>query len=334
MINPAGTGNAATYDGTSARASFYVLGEKIQSDASLGATIFNAYQLGHEIGNHTFDHVSSTDDAGWRDQISRTNAQITGLGIPATEIYGFRSPFDAYNTALFPVLRDLGFTYDCSMPIGWSDTFDGTNGYCPFTLDTAPPIEPWQQDPGIHPGVWEVPEIVPVLPLDLGGGKIGYCDKDWFWTWRNEPNEGAANIERLLKHNLDVHLSGNRAPLNLCFHSQDWNRLPWQTVPPPEVAARQQALINFVAYAVSKPEVRVVRAIDVVNWMRNPTALGAISPPNPGPEPEPEPEPQPQPTPPPSGGGKSGGRCGAVGLEAILLLGLLAGLRRLHAGLH
>ncbi|MBI2931727.1 MAG: hypothetical protein HYY16_08750, partial [Planctomycetes bacterium] len=30
MINPAGTGNAATYDGTSARASFYVLGEKIQ----------------------------------------------------------------------------------------------------------------------------------------------------------------------------------------------------------------------------------------------------------------------------------------------------------------
>ena len=79
--------------------------------------------------------------AGWRTEIQGCTDVLTGAAVGARrdEITGFRSPFGQYNAALFPVLKELGFWYDCSIDEGHQPDQDGTNYFWPYTLDNGSP---------------------------------------------------------------------------------------------------------------------------------------------------------------------------------------------------
>ncbi len=298
-FNPAGTGNLATYDGTPARATFYLIGVHETYGKALCDAHRNAYLKGHEIGNHTYNHQPASTEAGWREELSKTNAYITrsyncddsgatanGLGIPASQIYGIRAPMDAYNSAMYTVGQELGFTYGASTATGYSfNGDDATSHYWPGTLETEFPRQGILPSTGSHPGFWEIPQSRLDVPPELGGGQIGYCDSDWFYKTPDRSVERpASEIAAILKYNLDKHLAGNRAPLHLCLHGNAWGKAEHESSRSARVLALQAALKDFLDYALSKPEARVVRQIDVINWMKNPVPLGQV-----GPQPSPTP---------------------------------------------
>jgi len=316
--NPAGTGNAATYDGIPVRGTFHVIGKLESYGTELRDELIRAYNQGNEIGNHGYWGIYAEAPSGyptttqdWKDKwMIPTNDFFTrapagdgvrvpvpyecnppgslqcttprfGLGIPSSAIYAWRTPMDAYNDATFPAITDLGFTYTSGTATGHpSQSTNGTDQHWPGTLDNglpfATPLAGVDSIPPT-PGLWEIPQNYMWLPPSVGTGVIGYCDKDWLDApvgWRDDPN-GAAKIEAMLKYNLDLHYNNNRAPFQLCLHSQEWGIPSWAS--PSEAAkiqARQQALKNFLEYALSKPDVRAVNQIDVINWMRNPAPLG------------------------------------------------------------
>ncbi len=143
--NPAGTGKAATHDGSLPRATFY----STSAFGSAAASWKAAHAAGHETANHTVNHFHGAGGPGgmnfnadgWRMEIQGCTDFLTGpaVGARRDEITGFRSPFGQYNAALFPVLKQLGFWYDCSIDEGHQPDQDGTNYFWPYTLDNGSP---------------------------------------------------------------------------------------------------------------------------------------------------------------------------------------------------
>jgi hypothetical protein len=145
-----------------------------------------AYDAGHEIGNHTVTHATNrqADMARWRQELTDCNTYITEMvGVPANEIYGFRTPFLEYNDATLAVVQELGFQYDTSIEEGyeWNDDanggaggpMNGTDFYWPYTLDGRSPGHTTQVEWGKglaeiepHPGLWELPVYALVVPPD------------------------------------------------------------------------------------------------------------------------------------------------------------------------
>jgi peptidoglycan/xylan/chitin deacetylase (PgdA/CDA1 family) len=202
--NPAGTGQAATSDGAPVHMNFYFIG--YAADSVTSPDIVNAwkaaYQAGHEIGNHTYDHVLNLKDPNqaeldgykfgtntWFSDIAKADTAIAkALGIPNDSIpfviKGFRTPRLQYNDSTFLAIQKRGFTYDCSIEEGYEDEELGTPNqtspgqfYWPFTLDWGSQSDQlnamwWAADPagwtfiscGIVPGLWEIPVYCWVLP--------------------------------------------------------------------------------------------------------------------------------------------------------------------------
>ncbi len=99
------------------RATFFVLGERVEKMPELTASIAKA---GHEIGNHTWSHRSlrSLWKSQIREEVCRTNAAVrsaTGLR-PAL----FRPPFGRFAPSAVPLLGALGMDM-----VLWSS--DGTD---------------------------------------------------------------------------------------------------------------------------------------------------------------------------------------------------------------
>ena len=301
--NPAGTGNPATFDGLPARMSFYIMGELETYGPQVASAIRNAYDQGHELGNHAYGGFDGglQGEQAWYDSISRTNTFLTrpvggdgtmvtspggqlvpatGIGMPPSEIYGYRTPLDEYNVDIFPVLAQLGFLYHSSTAQAHSSqSVDAsTDLYWPGTLENGIPFARAQagveQVPST-PGLWELPQSYLRLPEGYDGVNLNYCDKEWFWVYRNDdPEVMADKLIEILKYNLDLRIAGNRAPMSVCVHSQEWTLADWDNGPvDPETTAKQRILTEFLDYALSKPDVRVVRQIDVINWIRNPQPL-------------------------------------------------------------
>ena len=213
LINPAGTGQAATYDGAPARMSFYSTTSYFDTTTaadcpdSVKLALNYAYINGFEIGNHTHTHSDSlvnADSARWRWEMQTCNNWLslptpppptddwtgtagTGAGIAKSDIHGFRTPFLAYGGAVFPNLKALGFEYDCSIEEGDQTNQDGTNFFWPYTLDDASLsghyasykgnklTNPtgWFSIPNV-PGLWEVADQVWMLPDDATCIAKGY----------------------------------------------------------------------------------------------------------------------------------------------------------------
>lgn len=96
-------------------ATFFVIGRDLQDRAAADA-VKRLHALGHELGNHTQDHLYDLvkrDAAEIRDQVARGNdalALVTGRR-PS----GFRAPGYTITDTVFDVLGELGMAYDSSV---------------------------------------------------------------------------------------------------------------------------------------------------------------------------------------------------------------------------
>lgn len=297
LKNPPGTGKAATHDGTAPRATFY--NTSGFGSAASAAAWKAAGDAGFELANHTVNHLHGAggpggmnfNAAGWRAEIEGCTDVLTGptVGARPEQITGFRSPFGQYNAALFPVLKQLGFWYDCSIDEGQQADQDGTNYFWPYTLDNGSPGHTARTDlPAIQSwpkGLWEMPIYALLAPPDseaqkygvppglrtkLGNnGKITGMDWNlWFGIGVTGPEFTA-----VLKYTLDQRRKGNRAPLLIGMHSNIYGAAGNEVPPKATTAQARAAVTNFLSYALGLPEVRIVPTRAVLDWIRNPVPL-------------------------------------------------------------
>jgi hypothetical protein len=78
---------------------------------------------------------------------------------------------------------------------------------------------------------------------------------------------------------LDFHLSTNRCPFFIGTHSDYYaeNNDYFERLTASDCAERRKSIADFINYALSKPDVRIVRFVDMITWMKNPVALDAAS---------------------------------------------------------
>lgn len=178
LKNPAGKGNAATYDGKPVRFSFFNNScyiSDMESDYFQQVKVaWNMCWLqGHEVGNHTHSHITNYQGPKytveqWQAEIQKCNGWLTkvappltdstnegggnqshGAGIPKENIYGFRTPYLYYNDNTFSALKAEGFLYDCSIEDGFQNSIDGTNFLWPYTLDKGSPGHDYLKENGM-----------------------------------------------------------------------------------------------------------------------------------------------------------------------------------------
>ncbi len=221
-----------------------------------------------------------------------------GVGAAKGSIVGFRTPYLEYNDATFAAARSLGFWYDCSIEDGFQEDQDGTNFFWPYTLDQGSPghdvLVEWGLKKPIqgHPGLWELPANPVIVPpdgecaqygvpsglrkrmkgyqdwFDVESGKITGLDYNMWVQFRMTKAEFLAT----LKYTLDLRLQGNRAPFMFGAHT-DYYSSKYPAVQNATLEARQEAIAEFLDYALSKKVVRVVPMTQILEWVRNPAPL-------------------------------------------------------------
>lgn len=321
--NPTGHGNAATFDGSAIHTTFFNTCEAIVAASEQGShaghvkeTWYQANLLGHEMANHTLNHLHGLEFtfAKWQQQINdcqnAMNKPFTQVdpefpsdaqGIDANAV-GFRSPYLEYNDALFAYLKQNGFKYDASIVEGYAPDHHAGNQYWPYTLDNGSPGADIAASWGIkqpitqHAGLWEVPIYALTVPDDEIATQYGFDyslrDKiqqkmSWFDVQSGKIEAGDYNlfymaelsgpeVLAILKYNLDRRLAGNKAPMTFLGHSTQYDDQIDQWTPTASTAAeRRQVIEDFLDYALSKQDVRIVSHLELVNWMENPQALPA-----------------------------------------------------------
>ncbi len=270
----------------------------------------DAYTDGHEVGNHTVSHAQggkTRSQADWYKEIQDCTDFLTraynpdevihspdpsnGVGVDPAELTGFRSPFLHYNDNTFKVLEQTGFTYDVSIEEGFQEDQSGGDHFWPYTLDNGSPgnklaVSQGNAEPiSNYPGLWELPLHAFMVPPDdkaaqyglnyslrdlTGKTKITGLDYNLFYLSQNfKLNKD--ELLAILKYTLDVRTAGNRAPMLFGGHTNLYHDRGAST--PEEAQMRREVIEEFVNYALTKTEVRIVRYDQVVEWMRNPVAL-------------------------------------------------------------
>lgn len=300
--NPSGSGTSATFDGEPARVSFYSCGRFLDTDDGLSQAHQDAFEQGHEIGNHSYHHPhgSGFSVEQWMSEIAQCNEALARAGIPLEAIYGFRVPYGEVNSSVYEALRKSGLTYDASIMEGFQAATSGLNCLWPYTLDQGSPGNDYlvqkgvKQAVGQHAGFWQLGNSVVIVPPDYLSQHYGFerglrdrvaaaLERNTAWgaAWRKhhgkltgydpdiwfdaelQPNEVLAT----LKYTLDLRLAGNRAPLLYGAHFDCY----------PSTKPENRAVMReFVAYALSQEAVRMVPAICVVEWMRKPHGLSYV----------------------------------------------------------
>jgi peptidoglycan/xylan/chitin deacetylase (PgdA/CDA1 family) len=282
--------------GNPVRAIFYSNG-CYWNDRTLISIHHRAQTEGHEIANHTHNHFQggAFTVAQWRSEMAACLATFVETGISAAGVVGFRTPFLAYNAATFEALVHEGFLYDSSIEEGNQPGQDGTNFLWPYTLDAGSPgnAAAFTADSpkrvGQHPCLWEIPIHVFMIPADedcerygakpglrariganlkvaYGGGSGEPADKisGLDWNVLEAAKCDGPEFLAILKYTLDLRLAGNRAPFMVGGHTALY---------PANKPDRRQAMEEFIAYALTKPEVRFVTGKQLVDWLRAPQGL-------------------------------------------------------------
>lgn len=226
-----------------------------------------------------------------------------GVGIPADSIFGFRAPFLKYNDKLFETLAENNILYDCSIEEGVQDNLTGDNFYWPYNLNSGSPAHSYLKENGSlnfslsnHPKVWEMPAYQVIVPpdnecskydidyslrgklaaefkyFDEDNGKITGLDFNLFMQAYGGMGMNKAEVIATLKYTLDLRLKGNRAPLLFGCHPVEYMSI-WNGSAETTARQRQEAIEEFIEYALTLPNVRVVPMIDVLRWCRNPAPL-------------------------------------------------------------
>jgi hypothetical protein len=297
-------------DGSDVHASFYMTTIYMDQWQSESPTFVKrawrrALVEGHEIGNHTKGHLhgSAFDLGQWEAELQACIDSLIkpfdpaesnfspdpskGIGVAQAEIRGFRTPFLEYNDATLATVKELGFRYDCSIEDGYQYDQDGTNYLWPYTLDSGSPgheiLVEWGAKAPIspHPGLWELPVHPVIVPpelrdemaarqswFDVESGKITGFDYNLWVSFSMSKEEFVAT----LKYTLDQRLAGNRAPFMFGAHT-DYYSSKYTAVPNATLEERQQAIEEFLDYALSKPMVRVRSNAEILEWVRNPVPL-------------------------------------------------------------
>ncbi len=249
----------------------------------------------NEAGNHTNKHIAGKNFlvAEWEKEIKNCNDYLLrslNKNAGVSQIFGFRAPNNIYNQNTFIAEKNLGIWYDCSIEEGFQEDQDGTNFYWPYTLDNGSPGNEVMyltgQAPliGSFPGLWELPVYCLILPPydptgsyptseDLRDKMINYAGEQEQpvgvekitgvdWSLWGDFGMTKQDFVSTLKYNLDLRLEGNRAPINMVLHSQFYTN-----------DETQQALQEFVEYALSKQEVRIVSNKQLLDWVRDPVPL-------------------------------------------------------------
>lgn len=300
-LNPAGSGNALTFDGMPARMSIYVItrhlaASETDSPENIRAEWRAVADAGHEVGLHTHTHPHgtklSTDE--WLKEIDTCRRWLTSgapgenaLGLDPAQLSGFRTPYLEHGPALFPALRLAGIDYDCSIEEGFEKEFDARNVYWPYRIDSS--------YGGTHGGnreLWEIPPYALVVPPDDACARYGiapglrerlhkvraYFDPSdgkitgFDWNLWVEFGMKRDEVVATFRYTLDQRLAGNRAPLTFGAHSDLYSE-QYDEPLPTTAEERRQALREIVNDALSRPEVRVVSARQILDWVRNPAAL-------------------------------------------------------------
>jgi peptidoglycan/xylan/chitin deacetylase (PgdA/CDA1 family) len=291
LRNPAGTGRAATFDGGPVRAIFFSNG-KYWNDRTLIGIHHRALGQGHEIANHTQNHPhgAAFTAAEWRTEITACAASFDETGVPAAGVVGFRAPYLEYTDATFVALDALGLLYDSSIEEGRQSGQDGTNFPWPYTLDAGsqsnaaafPPESPRRVK--AHPGLWEIPLNVFMIPADADCPRFGVAPglqarigaalnasggpadriSGLDWNVLEAAKCDGPEFLAILKHTLDRRLAGNRAPFMVGAHTALY---------PADKPDRRKAMEEFIAYALAKPEVRFVTGKQLLEWLRKPQGL-------------------------------------------------------------
>ncbi len=224
---------------------------------------------------------------------------LKGIGDSANTIFGFRTPFLEYSDTLFTAIKNMGFWYDCSIEEGWQKDQDGTNYLWPYTLDNGSPgnVKTTQDSAspliGKHSGLWELPCYAVIVPPDNKCTEYGtvpglraklakvkkYCDTadgkitglDWnLWV---DFQMSKPEFLATLKYTLDLRLAGNRCPMMIGVHSDIYSDSYPDTIANATPKERREALQEFIAYALSKPQVRFATNKQILDWLRNPAAM-------------------------------------------------------------
>jgi len=318
LRNPAGAGDARTFDGVSPHYTFFVNTRFIVPDVpnphsgGYGAgddpvlvrrAWREAFERGHEVGVHTHSHPHGRPFtvSQWEDEMSRSIEILTapydpgetsaGLGVPRAALIGFRAPFiEPADNGMTAAAR-LGLTYDSSIEEGPGLGPHPGDFPWPYVLDAGIPA---QRPPiGPHPGLWEIPLGNFAAPPDgacaryglpaglraslakrqdyfqVGNGEITGMD----WNLWNQYEMTPAEFLATLKYTLDLHLEGNRSPLTVGFHGELYTIVAGGKTAPDLIRSRRAAVEAFLAYALSKPEVRLVDHKELLDWLAGPVLL-------------------------------------------------------------
>jgi peptidoglycan/xylan/chitin deacetylase (PgdA/CDA1 family) len=278
--NPAGKGNARTHDGQKLIVSFYYTTDSLDAGGeALLATWRRATAAGHEVANHTHTHRALESQGvpwNWAMEIQKSNQILQDkLGVKPGTIRGFRAPFLQFDQALFETLGQTGgMIYDCSLthiPIGpEGDNWRDVRHLWPYTLHNGTDGKSGQWQVGKHPKIWEVPVYtMPTASADRYQSSIsnlaGFDSTAYGTLGKSGPD-----FYNSMKWSLDLRLEkvDNRAPLTIGLHTDTYSSQHTGYAAPLE--ARRKALADFIAYALTKPEVRFVSAVQMLQWMSSP----------------------------------------------------------------
>ena len=298
-------------DGSPARATFFIIGGAASSDGIFtdfgGQTEQdvvdswkNAFDHGHEIGNHTWDHVASMDGrsrslASWQDEVNRSHNKLKeSLGIPDCELAGFRFPRLEFNENGYQAVDQAGYVYETSMEFGYDYWMPpagevdlppgvGIGGgtaassehfWWPFTLDEALPgsYGLYKYDVGVHPGLWVFPDHVFVkIDGEMASNVTGFD----YNLWLRAANDASLDFCSVLKQTFDQHYNNNRSPMNVGVHSDIYSKFNDDASSSfhNTYMERREALRCFFDYVLSRPDARVVTFKDAIRWLRDPKPL-------------------------------------------------------------
>lgn len=272
------------------------------------------HEMGNHTDNHLrylyqgneevfFQTLSTLGHDTWDERIQAASTDLIGLvGLVQNDIQGFRAPYLRYNAESMNVIKEKGFLYDCSIEEGYAPEFDGTNFRWPYELDEGSPghDESWygnrnnaqRVDIKTTQGLWELPNYVLMVPKDSETSSYGITTGFWNRLLTNMPyledhkvtgldynlwtigKINKAEMLGLLKYNLDLRLSGNRAPFMFGTHSQYYTQA-WAdaNVPNATLEEMKEAISSFVDYALSKEVVRMSTGVDIIEWCKDPQPL-------------------------------------------------------------
>lgn len=213
------------------------------------------YADGHEVASHTVTHSDGKgfDEAKWADEvIGMAEMLVRYAGVNPKDIKGMRAPFlQVGGDQMFNTLRRYGLYYDSSMST--------TTPSWPYTLEYRMPhscaVLPCPEMS--HPGMWEIP--MPTLK-DVRGGSCAMADGCYY-------EEDPASIQKIFTQNFLDHYTKDKTPFPLFFHSAWFFNRPH----------RQEGFFRFIDSILALPDVYFVTSQELINWMRNPQPLNAVS---------------------------------------------------------